>query len=78
VDQSSRDVTGLNRAFSRKQQISIAQGCKAVSGCIWRNPDCGHFEQISAPYSKSGARVGRHFYGEQYASHPGKKRKRRT
>lgn len=80
VDQSGRNVTTLNRKFSYRQQIDLAKGCeKAVSGCNWRrNPDCGHFEQKSAPYSRSGARVASHHrYGERYASHPTKKRRHR-
>jgi hypothetical protein len=76
VDQTSRNKTRLN-AISRNQQISVAQGCKAVSGCRWRNPDCGHFEAMSAPYSPAGARAGGHHYGEKYAKRPVHKKRRR-
>lgn len=75
VDQWGRDLTGLNKVLSRKKQIEVAKGCKAVSGCIWRSPDCGHFEQMSAPYSQAGARVGSHRYAG-YEGRPTKKRRR--
>lgn len=67
VDQTGRDKTALNGSVPRPEQIQIAEGCEAVSGCVWRNPDCGHFEQRSAPYSPSG--TGTHYYGEGYADH---------
>jgi hypothetical protein len=67
IDQTSRNVTGLNRSFNRAAQNRIAERCNAVSGCKWRNPDCGHFEQRSAPYSRAGAPVGgrRYHYGRR-------------
>ncbi|MGZ3686061.1 MAG: hypothetical protein ACXVCI_19555 [Bdellovibrionota bacterium] len=74
VDQTARNVTGVNRIGS-SAQTSIAKGCQAVSGCQWgRNPDCGHFEARSAPYSPAGAGVSMHYYGNNYASHPVKRR----
>lgn len=73
VDQTGRDRTRLLKTVSRSKQIAVAKDCKAVSGCVWRNPDCGHFEQMSAPYSRSGTRIGIHYYGET----PRKTKKRR-
>jgi hypothetical protein len=74
VDQTARNVTQVNRLGAEVQK-SIAQSCQAVSGCIWPNPDCGHFEARSAPYSPAGAGVGgSHYYGEKYASHPVRRR----
>jgi hypothetical protein len=72
VDQSARDVTKLNGTLSSAAQISLADNCKAVSGCVWRNSDCGHFEQMSAPYSPTG--TGLHHYGEEFRDHPLAKR----
>jgi|GEM_PF-5005433 len=76
VDQWGRNLTMLNKKFSSRQQIEIAKGCQAVSGCMWRNPDCGHFEQRSAPYSAAGARVGPHRYAG-YDGRPVSKTKKR-
>jgi hypothetical protein len=76
VDQTSRNRTSLNARFSSSAQIQIARGCSGVSGCQWhRNPDCGHFEQRSAPYSRAGAPVANHLYA-RYASHPVTRRRR--
>lgn len=83
VDQTARDVTRLGgRRRSRgpvawQDQINIASGCNAVSGCKWRNPDCGHFEARSAPYSRAGTPVGgrSYKYGKKYSSRPVKYRK---
>lgn len=76
VEQSGRNITTLNRHFSYSQQISMAVGCKAVSGCKWRGrkgPDCGHFEQRSAPYFRSGTPPG----GRKYYYKKAKYKKRR-
>lgn len=65
VDQTSRDVTRLNRRFNSKQQVAIAESCKGVSGCKWRGrkgSDCGHFEQRSAPYFRAGTPSGLRSY----------------
>lgn len=74
VDQTARDVTQLNQ-IGRAAQKEFAQDCGAVSGCIWRNSDCGHFEARSAPYSAAGAGITNHYYGEAYASHPVRRRR---
>jgi len=82
VDQTARNVTRLNRSMGPANrgspQVGLASSCGAVSGCIWRHPDCGHFEAKSAPYSPAGTRPGGggHYYGERYASHPMKRRHR--
>jgi hypothetical protein len=60
IDQTARDKTLLNSRIMRADQINLAKDCEAVSGCQWRNPDCGHYEQKSAPYSPSG--TGIHHY----------------
>lgn len=64
VDQTGRNETKLNVISSADQQ-KLAESCEVVSGCKWRNPDCGHFEMRSAPYSAAGAPVdgGSHVYG---------------
>lgn len=78
VDQTGRDITRLNHFLSRRGQIQVASSCRAVSGCKWRHPDCGHFEARSAPYSRAGTRPGgrRHYY-RGYSHHPVRRRHHR-
>lgn len=58
TDQTSRDKAAVNKFASASSQNSIAESCNAVSGCKWRDRDCGHWERRSAQYTK-GATAGK-------------------
>lgn len=49
-NQVARNRTAL-RQPSPRVQIEAAERYGLVSGCIWRNPDCGHFEVPSRAYA---------------------------
>ena len=67
-NQVARNVTAL-RQPPPAVQIAVANAYGLTSGCVWRSPDCGHFEVPSAGAVGYTNTVRVHYYSHRVTKH---------